>query len=534
MNTVDDRAAESGMISGTRRFRSPNRILARSFRISRDKWKARHHAVRAELKQSRRLAAERGASRDRWKAECQRETARALAAEAMVERLKSELEQARARIAAMEGAQKKSAPNDVLAAALPKRGSTPLGIVDGCVRLVTQAGVAMRAVPRVLTILFGMPGPTDSLPGASSIRSWLQRLGLFTLHESIEHADDWVWLVDHSVQLGEMKVCVVLGLRLSESPLPERALRHEDVRTLAIVPVKTSTGEIVAGQLEDVAKRTGIPRVIVSDRGGDVKKGGELFRARHPGVALIYDAAHRGASLLKRRLESDERWSEFVGLLGQTKSRTQQTADAHLLAPSLRPKARYMNLRSLLKWSRRLLAILDRGEGGGVATARAEARYGWLRAFRESIGTWSRCEATVRCGVEFVRTQGHSIAATDELAIRLESLLAGERDDALAAELLEFVRVQSASARPGERLVGSTEVLESLFGKWKHLERQESQSGMTGFVLSLGVIAGKWPLSRIQAALESTPVKHVEVWCKQYFPTTLQSQRRLAFSPTLP
>jgi len=426
------------------------------------------------------------------------------------------------------------AQNGVLAAAPPKRGSTPLGMIDGCVRLVTQAGLALRAVPRVLAILFGTPGPTDSLPGASSIRSWLQRLGLFTLHESIEHADDWVWLVDHSVQLGETKVCVVLGLRLSESPLPAWALRHEDVRTLAIVPVKTSTGEIVAGQLEEVAKRTGIPRSIVSDRGSDLKKGGELFAARHPGVALIYDAAHRGAILLKRRLESDERWPEFVQLLGQTKSRTQQTADAHLLAPNLRPKARYMNLERLLKWSRRVLALLDRGEGGGVATARAEARYGWLRAFRESIGAWSRSEATVRSVVEFVRTRGLSITAAVELTARLNSLPAGERDDALAAEFIEFVRVQSSSARPGERLVGSTEVLESLFGKWKHLERQESRSGVTGFVLSLGAIAGKWPRSRIQAALESTPGKHVDAWCKQYFPTTLQSQRRLALSPTSP
>lgn len=426
-------------------------------------------------------------------------------------------------------------PNDVAdAAAPPKRGSTALGIVDGCVRLVREAGLALRAVPRVLAIFFGTPGPTDTIPGASSVRSWLQRLGLFTLQESIEHAQDWVWIVDHSVQLGETKVCVVLGLRLSESPLPLRALRHEDVRTLAIIPVKRSTGEIVAGQFEEVAKRTGIPRAIVSDRGSDVKKGGELFTVQHPGVALIYDAAHRGACLLQRRLESDDRWSEFVGLLGQTKSRIQQTADAHLLAPSLRPKARYLNLGPLLKWSRRVLALLDRGQAGGTANARAEARYGWLRAFRESIRTWSCCEATVRCGVEFVRTQGLSLSSDCELAARLESLPASERDEAIAAEFVEFVRVQSSVARPGERLVGSTEVLESLFGKWKHLERQESQSGVTGFVLSLGAIAGKWPLSRIQAALESTPVKHVEAWCEQYFPTTLQSQRRLAFSPTSP
>jgi hypothetical protein len=59
-----------------------------------------------------------------------------------------------------------------------------------------------------------------------------------------------------------------------------------------------------------------------------------------------------------------------------------------------------------------------------------------------------------------------------------------------------------------------------LFGKWKHLERQEPQSGVTRFAFSLGAIAGKWPLWRIQAAMESTAVKHVEARCEQYFPTT--------------
>ena len=108
MNTVSEPATQSETIPGTRWFRSPNRILVRSFRLSRDKWKARHHAVRAKLKQARRLAAERGASRDRWKTQCQREAARTVAAEAIVERQKSELEQARERIAAIDGAPKKT------------------------------------------------------------------------------------------------------------------------------------------------------------------------------------------------------------------------------------------------------------------------------------------------------------------------------------------------------------------------------------------------------------------------------------------
>lgn len=388
----------------------------------------------------------------------------------------------------------------------------------------------MRAVPRVLCIVWSDAGPNASLPEASTVRWWLQRLGLFALREPLEQADDWVWIIDHSIQLGDTKVCVVLGLRLSQLPPVGQALRHEDVRALAVLPVQTSTGEVVAKQLEEVARRTGIPREIVSDRGGDVKKGSELFGARHAGVALLSDAAHHGACLLKRRLGPDSRWPAFVARLGQTKASIQQTSDAHILAPSLRPKARYMNLAPLLKWSRRVLELLDRGAAGGVASARAEVRYGWLREYRAALEEWSRCEATVRRGVEFFRTRGVYVGCAEELSAELSSLAAKEFDASLAEAWLDYARTSCESARPGERLVASTEVIESVFGKWKSLERQASRSGITSYVLSLGALVGSWPLSRIKAALEATPVKHVVAWIAEHLPTTVQSQRRLAFS----
>lgn len=94
---------------GVRRYRSPNRILARAFRIGRDKWKQKHHTVQAELEQTRQLAAERGASRDGWQERCEAAMARAKAAEALAAERLTELEQARPRIAQLEAdAQKKS------------------------------------------------------------------------------------------------------------------------------------------------------------------------------------------------------------------------------------------------------------------------------------------------------------------------------------------------------------------------------------------------------------------------------------------
>ena len=73
-----------------------------------------------------------------------------------------------------------------------------------------------------------------------------------------------------------------------------------------------------------------------------------------------------------------------------------------------------------------------------------------------------------------------------------------------------------------------------MFGKLKTLERQESKSGLTGLVLSLGALLGTWSNSRLKAALDQTPVKQVESWLQELFPESVQSQRRLAFAEAEP
>ncbi len=78
-----------------RKFRSPNRVLARSFRLARDKWKQKYMELRAKLKSARQLATERGTSRDRWRAECDAANQRAIQAEALAQQRLDKLEQLR-------------------------------------------------------------------------------------------------------------------------------------------------------------------------------------------------------------------------------------------------------------------------------------------------------------------------------------------------------------------------------------------------------------------------------------------------------
>jgi hypothetical protein len=68
--------------------------------------------------------------------------------------------------------------------------------------------------------------------------------------------------------------------------------------------------------------------------------------------------------------------------------------------------------------------------------------------------------------------------------------------------------------------------LESLFGALKILERQQSESGLTGLMLAFGAIMSEWSMEEIKKALDEIPWKAVEAWIEDRLGATVQSQRR--------
>jgi hypothetical protein len=69
------------------------------------------------------------------------------------------------------------------------------------------------------------------VPDRSTGRLWLLRVGLWALLRPKAIGDDWVWMVDHSIQIGPCKCLVVLGIRLSALPA-HRPLCHGDMELI--------------------------------------------------------------------------------------------------------------------------------------------------------------------------------------------------------------------------------------------------------------------------------------------------------------
>lgn len=372
------------------------------------------------------------------------------------------------------------------------------------------------------------------VPHFTTARAWLLRLGHYNLTRAKEQGDDWIWIVDHSNQIGQEKCLMILAVRASQLPPPGETfpLRLRQMEPIELEPVIESDKDVVYKQLKANIAKTGVPRAIISDHGGDLAGGVELFRKDHPRTLDIYDITHKAACLLKARLEHDEQWREFAAQVGQTKCRIQQTEWAFLVPSSPRLKARYMNLGETIACGKKTLAILDAPCPEVLrhgTQKRLEEKLGWLLAYREPLTRWSEMEQTIDVVVDFVRTEGLYRRAGKDLRKRLKLLSLGPVATQLSRDLADFVTAQARRVRPGERLPGSSEVLESCFGKFKTMEREHSKAGFTSLLLALAACVSERTQDVVEEALHVSKTRDIIAWIKNKLGETFRSKRRTAY-----
>ena len=224
------------------------------------------------------------------------------------------------------------------------------------------------------------------IPSWHAARLWLLRLGYYKLMRPKVQANDWIWIMDHNVQLGCEKNFVILGIRLCNLPPVGESVKHEDLEPIDLSPVIKSNGEIVFQQLEENVAKTGIPKVIVADHGSDLKAGIDHFCKVHPETIYIY-IKHKTASILKSEFQNEAAWIEFKSLASQTKNKLQQTPFAHHCPPNQRAKARYMNVDKLVKWAYRQLNFLQQTEN---KPEKLTEKLNWLWDYQEKIEEWNK------------------------------------------------------------------------------------------------------------------------------------------------
>ncbi len=574
---------------------------------SRDNWKAKAVERRKIIKRLQIEARDKGASRDYWKQRAKK------AEEANQKTGKGPSQAEEAGREGEQGTGVESFKGLPLAPGVegtvlspPKGHVYPLFVIQLGIQGMVDALMSVRAdaVHFQLWAQFF----TNLTPSFSTVRTWVFRLGLYELQREREHRTDWIWILDVSVQLGQTKCLVVLGIsqaRLAEirrqtlgSDVTSRkgvALQHHDVEVLDMYVGTNFTGEVIDKRLEDLSKRVGCPVQIVRDNGSDVRKGTGTFVAEHEKTIHTYDVTHQLALIVKGALSEDERYQLFCQMCVQTAQQVQQTELYFLIPPAQRTKGRWLNVDSYVKWARNILIYEALGDFSLISTAfvidgktieavigrlsypefsklfymdwrefpdkksfadaviaqigqetydrieteicevadvgqrRFDEKLGWVMQFEEDIESYAQIVEISHTVQEQVKTQGlhrGSASVFEQHAKEMDLL---PRPQHVKEQVDNYLSAEGEKVCEGELLLGTTDTVESVFGKYKTFPRGPFKE-MGRMLLTIPLFTVEITVDFVKEAMERIRGIDVDEWAKDTFGQSTLSKRRLAFN----
>ena len=168
--------------------------------------------------------------------------------------------------------------------------------------------------------------------------------------------------------------------------------------------------------------------------------------------------------------------------------------------------------------------LADRGR------ARFLEGFAWVRAYREDLLVYGQMMAQARAIQSFLKTEGLHADVGEPLRATLAPPSAlTPRAANFAARILEQVAQEAAKIPPGQTWLASSDIIESVFGKYKTFTARGPLKEIGRLVLTIPAFVTDLTTAVIRDAMESVRTIDVEQWVKSHLGDSMLAQRRQAF-----
>lgn len=397
--------------------------------------------------------------------------------------------------------------------------------------------VGFRAAADVLALLFAFLKIDLKVPSHDVIEQWTLRLGVASLQETFGKEVRVLWMTDHSSQIGKEKVLLIIGIALDDLPPPGETLPLEKMKVLAIVPGQSWKKEDVEREYQKLAEQIGAPAYLLCDGAVELRDPAKKLGKGGEKTIILGDLKHMAANVLEKEIGRSERFKSFMTEVGLTRNRVQQTELSHFAPPPIKQKSRFMNLGSLMNWGAMVLHHLEDPNSDSrkdISDERMEEKFGWLRDFSDDVVQWNQCQEVIDRALQVVNHQGLTSQTADLVKSALEDHDANWQEPNTPAtrigrQLIEWIEQSSLELPEGERSWLSTEILESLFGRFKQLERQHSKGGFTRLIAALPVLCMKVTGETVRRGFGRVNSPMLRKWLADTLGSTLTARRNAAY-----
>jgi hypothetical protein len=390
-------------------------------------------------------------------------------------------------------------------------------------------------------------------PHYSTIRLWVLRVGYYELMKPKEFRSDWVYIIDYTMTIGIEKCLVILGVPLSNLRENGFNLSLPCVNILHLSITKHANSQVVQNALSQTSDEAGVPIEIISDYGADVKKGIDEFCKKHSQVNFVYDVTHLSGCILKRIVESDNVWVELSGKIELCKHKTKQSIFSFLSPPCQRNKSRYLNLEGLIKWARQVKIYENKGDFSDIeneirqngylvnrkryrcpepeilekAVGIFTEKFGWVKQYYahfEEYDLYMKVINKIKGEIGIHGLSKHILNKLERLFVEEELT---QKAVSLKDELMQKIeQYLPKGSKETDTYLGRSDIIESLFGKYKYYCSEGSMMGLTQSVLIMGAVTSRMDQDTISNAMEFSTLKKIKDWTNINIGETTYAKRK--------
>ncbi len=402
-----------------------------------------------------------------------------------------------------------------------------------CVLLVIQAVVSYRSVPRILALFESKtPLTLGWTPHFTSVINWTLRLGLGLLRQIEPISKPWVAIIDHSIDIGTKKALVVLRVTMDALAQREKAIELKDCECIGLKISEKVNGESISKDLEEIFNCAGTPDAILKDCDYTLQKGVRLWSEKHDvAPPVIEDIGHVMAGSLKAQFEKTHGYKHFTKLASRAGKCLRQTDLAFLVPPKLRSKGRFQSIGKLGQWGQKMLDVLatkGRAKNGSVLAKLRAALPGFSR-LKPFIIRFATTANVVSQVMEILKNKGLDQASHKQCLELAEDF---PRNSAVKKRLLLWLKrhldiQQQITTHP---LLVSSDIIESLFGNFKHIIERSPQADMNRTTLLIPALCGNLDERVFTKAFSQARHNDLQIWEQENIPYTMRKRRQAFFA----
>lgn len=354
------------------------------------------------------------------------------------------------------------------------------------------------------------------------------KLGLYKLTRPKHSSQGWFWIIDTTIQMGSQKCVLVLGVKQQDCR-ENFCPMFSQLEPLVLKPLESCPGEVIRDILEEASTKTGRPAAIISDAGSELKKGIRLF-SENSEVVHLFDISHKVNACLKAELREDIIWNEFKKAAGDSVQHLKLSPVSHLAPPRQRTKERMHSAFPLIQWGLRLSDYLNTEDFLQLPVT-SKSKIVWIRKYQISLETHASLMRIVEKALQIVHERGYYRWIEDDFIELTEEFCKEDtRCIDFRAKVATILRTEGKKVPDGQHYLGSSEIIESMFGKFKAMEDHHSSSGLTSLVLAIPALTGEISETEVYQAMNNISTSDVENWIDKNMGKTFLSKRRSALS----